>query len=231
MKPNDAAIRKRTQIAKANQTMFLWIAGASAIVGAAIVVSIFFGQKLLYTERVLAKKQDTVTTLKANIEVVESLKDEVRLLDTNTDLASVKANETDQVLQVILDALPSDANSLALGASLQNKLLNGIDGLELDALQVDPVVGVETLTGGDGATEPVLEEGAEASVITFQFIVSGPEASLRQALQNLERSIRAIKVNSVRMEIQSSGPVMTVQAQAYYEPSRTLELKKEKVEP
>jgi len=50
MKPNDTALRKRTQISQANRTMFLWIAGASALVGFALVASIFLGQKLLFNE-------------------------------------------------------------------------------------------------------------------------------------------------------------------------------------
>src|SRR6185312_4760963 len=75
MKPNDAAIRKRTQINNANRTMFLWIAGASAIVGAVIVVSIFLAQKLFYNEKVLATKQDTVNTLNHNNSVVKDLED------------------------------------------------------------------------------------------------------------------------------------------------------------
>ncbi len=225
MKPNDAAIRKRTQISNANRTMFLWIAGASALVGAALVVSLFLSQKLIYNEKVLAAKQDTVTTLEKNNQVVEGLAEEVRALDANTDLLSIKANPGDQALQVILDSLPSEANSLALGASLQNKLLAGIQGLDMQSLQVDPVVGIETLTGDEEllTTEPV--EGEETNkVITFRFIVAGSYDNLKQVLQNLERSIRTIKVTALKIETQSSGPVMTVDAEAYYEPAKTIEL-------
>ncbi len=228
MKPNDVALRKRTQISKANRTMFLWIAGASAIVGAALVVSIFLAQKLWYNEKVLAAKQETVTVLARNNEIVEDLEGEIKVLDTNTALSSVKANPTDQALQVILDALPSDANSLALGASLQNKLLTGVQGLDLVSLQVDPVVGLETLTSEDSGA--VVEEGAEtANIITFRFVVNGEYAALKQVLQNLERSIRTVQVTAVKIETQSTGPVMTVDAQAFYEPETTIQLRKEPV--
>lgn len=231
MKPNDAAIRKRTQITKANRTMFLWIAAASALVGAAVVVSIFLAQKLIYNEKVLSVKQETVSTLNANNEIIPTLADEIRVLDTNSALSAAKANPNDQAIQVILDALPSEANSLALGASLQNKLLSSVQGLTIESLQVDSVVGVETLTG-DAVTEEVAAEGVETTnVITFQFMVSGNEQQLKEALQNLERSIRTIKVTSVKIEIQAKGPIMTVQAQAYYEPAKTIELTKETVKP
>lgn len=220
---NDVAIRKRTQIANANRTMFIWIAVASALVGTALVLGIFMGQKLLYNEKVLGEKQNTVSTLAHNNSVVGDLEQAIRVLDTNSALSSVKANESDQAVQVILDALPSEANSFALGSSLQNKLLTGINGLTIDSLQVDPVIGVETLTS-DTATEDASATGAESGEITFQFVVSGDQNALRAVLSNLERSIRTIQVTAVRIETQSTGPQMTVQGKAFYEPAKVIEL-------
>lgn len=233
MKSNDAAIRKRTQISKANRTMFLWIAISSALIGAAIVVSIFLTQKLIYTEKVLGAKQETVSVLDHNNEIVPSLEDEIRVLDTNTALNSIKANETDQAIQVILDALPSEANSLALGASLQNKLLVGIPNLAIESLQVDSVIGVETLTSAaEAEADPTITgDAASASAITFRFTVTGPEQSLKKALENLERSIRTIQIVSVKIESRSTGTSMVVQAKAYYEPTKTIQLTQKEIKP
>jgi len=229
MKPNDVAIRKRTQIAKANRTMFLWIAAASALVGFAVVVSIFMIQKVVFNERVLGEKQETVSRLQNNNKVISQLKDSIRVLDTNQALMSVKANENDQAIQVILDALPSEANSLALGASLQNKLLSNIPDLSVLALQVDPVVGVELLSE-DGSAAPV--DGSDSNTISFQFSVTGSEAALKQVLNNLERSIRTMNVVNVRIEGGGSGKpsTMYVQARTFYEPKKTIELQEKKVE-
>ncbi len=220
---NDVAIRKRTQIAKANKTMFLWIAIASALVGSAIVVSIFLAQKLIYNEKVLAEKQNTVSTLEHNNSVVTELENEIRVLDTNVALSSIKANETDSAIQVILDALPSEANSFAFGSSLQNKLLNVVDGISIESLQVDPVVGVETLTGDAEGAQPE-GDGSTQNQITFQFVVRGSQEAFKQVLQNLERSIRTVEVTSVRVEIQATGPEMTVTGRVFYEPAVTIEL-------
>lgn len=220
---NDVAIRKRTQIAHANRTMFIWIAIASVLVGSASVVSIFMAQKLMYGEKVLTEKQVTVTTLNHNNSVTEELENQIRVLDTNTALASVKANEGDQAIRVILDALPSEANSFALGASLQNKLLAGIEGLSIESLQVDPVVGVETLIG-DESMVVASEDAAAVNEITFQFVVRGNQDALKAVLTNLERSIRTIQVSSVRIETQATGTQMTVQGKAFYEPAKKIEL-------
>ncbi|MFZ1301018.1 MAG: hypothetical protein WAQ27_00325 [Candidatus Microsaccharimonas sp.] len=229
MKPNDVAIRKRTQIVKANKTMFIWIAVASALVGSAAVVSIFLAQKAIFNEKVLIEKQNTVSTLNHNNDVTPELESAIRVLDTDKALMSAKANENDQAIQVILDALPSEGNSLALGASLQNKLLAGIPGLTIESLQIDPIVGIETLTG-DSDTVDASATGME-TVITLNFTVIGNQDALKKVLQNLERSIRLIDITSIVIETQPEGQSMRVQAKAYYEPAKTIGLNSKVVEP
>ncbi len=222
-----AGLRKRAQIAKANRTMFLWIAVSSAIVGSAIVVSIFLGRQLIYTEKVLAEKANTVSALDHNIKVVPELREAIRVLDTNEALGSVKVKESDQAVQVILDALPSDANSLALGASFQQRLLTGVNGIGIETMQVDPVAGVESVTSGDTVDAAPTSDGAEAAsayAITFRFTVNGNADSLKQVLQNLERSIRLIDITSLGIESGENTQQLTVTGRAYYEPAKVLEL-------
>ena len=225
MAANEVALRKRTQIAKTNRTMFIWIAVASALIGTAAVVSIFFFQQLVYNEKVLAEKLNTVSTLDANLAIVEDLQNEIKALSANSALASAKASESEQPLQVILDALPSEANSLALGASLQQRLLTGIQGnYTLENLQVDQVSGVEVL--GDSASD-----SDTVGQITFSFGVSGDQAALRQVLENLERSIRTIEVTSLTVEMSGNVINMRVEGRAFYEPAKTIELETIEVKP
>lgn len=220
-----SGLRKRAQIAKANRTMFLWIAVSSAVVGAAIVVAIFLGRQLIYTEKVLAEKNTTASTLDANIQTIPKLREAIRVLDTNQALASAKAKESDQAVQVVLDALPSDANSLALGASLQQRLLTGVDGIGIETMQVDPVVGVESATSNDTIdAAPAADTASTAYAITFRFTINGNADSLKKVLQNMERSIRLIDITSLGIESGENSQQLTVAGQAYYEPSKKLEL-------
>lgn len=226
---DDVSLQKRAQISKANRTMFLWIAAASVLVGAAIVVSFFMFKILIYGEKVLAAKADTESTLSHNLKTVDALKDEIRALDANEALASVKANDRDQALQVVLDALPSEANSLALGASLQNKLLiGGEGGVTLESIQVTPVDGVETGLAAETTVDASASSGAENS-IGFQFAVKGSDAGLKGILINLERSIRTIQVTSIRIAGEAGGQTMTVEGRAFYEPAKKIELREEVV--
>jgi hypothetical protein len=228
MQPKVVAIRKRTQIAKANRTMFIWVASVSVVLGFALVGTIFLTQMLFFNERVLQEKDRTIATLKINNSNIPKLESQVRVLDTNQALIDAKANSDDQAVQVVLDALPSDANSLALGASIQNKLLSGISGLTLNSLQVDPVIGVESLSNDNSvvnASTTTATNAGTQSEITFRFSVSGSEAALKQALLNLEKSIRTIDIISLKIESQGSSRTLSVQARAFYEPARVVQLK------
>lgn len=225
MATNDVALRKRSQIAKANRTMFIWIAIASALIGVASVVTLFFFQQLMYNEKVLGKKTETLSTLTNNLAVVDELENEIKALSANSALSAAKASETEQALQVVLDALPSEANSLALGASLQQRLLTGIEGnYVLENLQVNQVSGVEVLGSSSSVDDTVGE-------ITFSFGVSGDQAALKQVLQNLERSIRTIEVTSLTVEMSGSAITMRVEGKAFYEPAKTIELEQVEVKP
>lgn len=218
----DAALRKRQQISKANRTMFLWVVIASAVIGVAVVSTVFLTQRLFFNERVLLKKQETVSTLRENNDTIETLKDEIRAINTNQALLDSRASNEDQPLQVILDALPSDANSTALGASLQEVLLK-VPDVTLESLSVDSVESDDS----DIATETTTD-----NAIGFTFTISVPRAdsdNLKQLLVRLERSIRAINVISLSVEAQGGRMLMSVAAEAYYEPAKSATLKEETV--
>lgn len=225
MEKKTVAIRKRTQIAAANKMMFVWVAGVSVVFGISLVAAIFLVQIIIFNERVLYQKSVTVSTLDSNYKNVTmegGLQDQVRLLDTNSALESAKAKPDDKTVQVILDALPSEANSLALGASLQNKLLFGISGLTINTLEVDPVVGVESLNNSSVLNASPTDSSNQ---ITFRFSIVGDQAALKKVLINLEKSIRTIDIISLKIESHGSTQALSVQARAYYEPTRVVKLR------
>lgn len=232
MGDQDVAIRKRQQIANANRMMFIWVAVVSAIVGVAIVASLFLLQKAWFNEKILLEKANTAGTLTKNNEVIDDLKDQIRVLNTDENLKSVMVQADSQPVQVVLDALPSDANSSALGASLQEKFLSG-SGLTLESLNVDPVAGVESTTNSNVQDASSSVTGGENKIF-FRFTVStnvNNASALKELLQKLERSIRAIDITSLTIETQGNRLVLAVQGHAYYEPAKTVELKDKTVKP
>lgn len=224
-----AGLRKRQQITRANRTMFIWVAAASVVVGFSLVIAVFLWQKISFGEKVLAEKSKTLAILDQDLQKIPALRDNIRLLETNQDLQSTRLKDDDPVVQSVLDALPADANSTALGSSLQAKLLNGVNGVTLDAIKVDPVVGVETSVDGEAA-----DADAGQNTINFNFTVSVASTNpdgLRDILLRLERSIRAITVTSLTVEQQGSRLVMSVTGHAYYQPAKTIDLKDKVVRP
>lgn len=203
---------KRKAIADSSRTMFSWVAGMSAVVGICVVIGIFLGQQIAFKVNVVGKMTTTLNTLRDNNKVASSLTDEVRALNTNAALNSIKANPDEQALQVVLDALPADRNSLALGASLQQKLLANIDGLTVESLTVDGDVG----TLGD-------EDAATTIPIQLQVTATNVNA-IKEMLSRLEKSIRVIDVTNFVLERGESSYQATVTAQAYYNPPKEVKL-------
>jgi len=227
MAKKDAALVKRQQIAKANRLMFMWIIGASVILGAAGVSSLFMVRKAAFNNKILTAENKTIKTLKDNNAAVDQLRQNVRVLNTDPALASAKAFSDEQTIRVILDALPDEKNIPALGASLQKELIN-VPGVDLETLNFADV-------GGDVSIEGA---GDSDSTIAFDMKLSADSSrgtsatqKLDQVLRNLERSIRAVKILNSKLEISDSGATLTVSAAAYYQPAVSLELKNETIKP
>lgn len=233
MPAQDTAIRKRQQIANANRMMLIWVAAISALVGIAIVASLFLIQKAWFNEKVLGEKGKTAQTLVDNNKIVNDLKNEVRVLNTNEALKSSMAEGEDQPVQVVLDALPSDANSSAFGSSLQEKFLSD-PALTIESLNVDPVAGIESQSDENVQDASTSDTGDGENQINFSFSVSSDvnnANALKDLLSRLERSIRAIDITMMTVETQGNRLVLRVDGRAFYEPAKTVELKDKTVKP
>ena len=98
--------------------MFLAIAGVSVVVGICVVAAVFWSAYIVRRKGPWRKGQNR-NYAKKNLAVVDDLKGNIRVLNTDEALQSVKLNDSDSALQSVLDALPADANSTGMAASLQ----------------------------------------------------------------------------------------------------------------
>lgn len=229
MEKPTTGLRKRQQITRANRMMFLWIAGVSVVVGISIVLMIFLAQKIWFGEKVLYEKGKTAQILDDNLKAVASLKENINIRNTDQNLAATKLNSSNPPLQSVLDALPADANSTALASSLQTKLLNGVSGVVVETISVDPVSG-ETAQDDASAASNASGPGE----INFSFSVStgtNNYAALKQVLERLERSIRPFNVTTLTVEGQGDKVLMTVSGVSYYNPAKTVQLTEKAVKP
>ncbi len=213
------AIRKRQQIDSSKRTMFVSVAVAALVVGAGIVVAYFLVQQILFNTKIYLKKQATLDTIKSNIKSADELKKNLRVLDTNAALNSVQTSGESTAVQVVLDALPSDVNADALGASLQTKFVGMVNGLSIESLQVEVT---EDESSGTDITSPSID---------FTLTVSGSASGLKELLTRFEKSIRVIDTTRIDIQSNSDQLTMTVYGKAFYEPARVIELETEVVKP
>lgn len=235
------AMRKRQQIDQAGRMMFVWIAVASVVVGMAAVGSVFLTQKLLFNQKVISEKQKTVSTLRANIENVGELKQNIVALNSNQQLLKLVAKSDDRPLQVILDAMPATGNTPALGASIKDKITQGVDGLRLESIAMTPSQDElpQTTDDATAVSSSSDDEQSTASIpssvrtIDFRLEFTGSLASFHEVLQRFERSIRTVTFTDFEFEGSDNPSELTlrVSGQAYYQPTRTLTLTDKEVRP
>lgn len=229
------AMRKRQKIESSNKMMFIWVTGMSVVVGFCAVLAWFLVQQIVFQSKVIGERNDTVRTLVANNEAVDELRKNVRVLETDSNLlATPKAEPDEKALQIILDALPADANSLALGASLQKKLIGEARGITIESLEVLPTAN-ETVVGEfeDSATYSSSDgEAPSENSMPFRVVVTATSLdSLRELLNRFERSIRVMDITSLDLERSDSKFTLTLEAQAYHQPAVEVKLEKEIVKP
>ena len=187
--------------------------------------------------KVNAKKQETVRRLEEHKKAFEELKRTVQQLQANQALNQVKAKPDDNAVRVILDALPDSYNSDALGASLQQKLLAGVSGLEVQSINVETIVegkegGSSSSSSSESANAAAINTSTAAKAMPFEVVVKGNTAAIKKMFENFNRSIRAIDVTSVDLNGTETGDVSAkVSGVAYYQPGKKIELKNEKVKP
>ena len=185
----DVAVRKRQQIDSSRKTMFVFVAGAAFLAGIALVISIFLIQQIVFHSKVIIEKQSTIFRLDKNLESVDELKKNVRVLETNSALNSVKANSDNSALQTVLDALPDNPNADAFGASIKNKFVDTVEGLTLDNLSV-----TSPNSQGEETEDNDSKSADSSNTLSFSLEVSGSADKLRELLTKFERSIREVEI-------------------------------------
>lgn len=225
----DVALRKRQQIDSSKRTMFIFVAVAAFVSGMALVVSFFLVQQIWFQGRVISQKQATVNTINANLKAVDGLKDNIRLLDTNEALSSVKSSDDSSAVQAVLDALPTEPNADALGASLQVMFVGAIDGLTIESLSVTDPSDEGALGASGSDSEP--ESNDPNLGIGFSMSVSGSAEQLKALLARFERSIRVIKIDSLNVEASKDSLKMDIEGRAYYQPAYDVKIDKKVIKP
>ena len=243
----EVAFLKRNAINKANQTMFLAVAGAALIAGASVVGMIYLFRIYSFNIKVLTEQDKSISTITQNIENINDLKERLGSLETNENLnkENLKSNADDGGLRVIADALPDSENASGLGSALQKKIFS--DGVTLDAFNIESSdsnslsTSASTSVSSESSNIP---EGVKDMQFTASISASFPNEgspediknketaaynNIVNTLQKMEKSIRAINVTSFKFERSINKFTLTLSAKSYYYPKYVMTLDSTKV--
>ena len=217
-------LKKRQQIAQANKMIFIWVIVASVAVSLCGVTIQFLFRQAAFNTEIIGAKLETQTTLSKNLENVDGLKKNVDALLANTNLSAVKANESDTNLKVVLDALPTNNDGSALGASLQQVIL--------PKSQVD-TSDITTITLAESDDAGIQSEDSKSKVPTanFSFSATGDYNRIQTMFADLERTIRPMNVEAITIQALDGGIRSTVSGVTYYSPEQTVQLGKKSIKP
>jgi hypothetical protein len=242
---NDAAILKRDAIRKANKVMFGAVAGASAVLGIAIVGCIFLYQNIMFQGKVIGEQSKSLQNMDQNIKNIDVLKKKLVALQTNDDLRNTpKINDEDNNLRAILDALPADENVAALGASLTQKIFD-VPGVSVESITPNPVAidvnlsDKNTSETNTSATKPAQPTDGKDSKnktgfkaievvasLTAKDVASSESglSKLVEVLKKMERSIRSFRITNFKFEKSKGTYTLNLTLQAFYMPEYQMAL-------
>lgn len=196
-----------------------------ATVAGAVFVVVFCGfavktlfSQSLYQNRVISEKEKTLKQLKKNKDAVKTLEQSYAAFTGEAENI-LGGNPVGQGLidgnnaKIVLDALPGKYDYPALSSSFEKILREG-------GYTIVQLGGSEESNSQNNATGKVTP-----IEIPYSFGFSSDVAKAKTLLQTLERSIRPMNVDTIRLQVGSAGEITaTVGLHTYYTQQKTFEL-------
>ena len=237
-------IKKRQQITNTRKQVFTWVALAAALVVICLVVGWNLMQRINYQNKVNRDVGKTAQTMHDNVEAVDKLIKNVNALKANAALSlpNLKADDS-TVFQVVIDALPTEDDSVALSSSLQNKILSKsgvtIEQINVDTTESDSSSGSSSSSSdsssGSGSSKSGVSKADDiqfpvAKPITFRVSLVGSFDSVKSALQDIESTIRPITITKLTIDGSDDKLNATIEAQTYYSSKVNFKLGKKEIQ-
>lgn len=218
-------IKKRQQIDGTRKQVFVWVALASAAVVICVIVGINLIQRIKYQTKVNSELGKTANTLKSSANSIDDLIKNVNNLRTNRALTLTNLKSDDStVFQVVIDALPTEADAVDFSTSLQNEIL-ARSGVVIDSISVDSVSTSSSSSTSSTSSSSRSSTGSSAIAfptaeqMTFKVRVIGSYNNIKDTLEDIQRTIRPITISSLKLEGTDDKLTAEISAVTYYSPS------------
>ena len=215
---------KRIAITKAQAQMVGIVAGAAFISIFCLIASRAVFSTNQYQAKVVTAKEKARNQLQDNLESFKDLRSSYRSFDgKNPNVLGANRNGTAQNegnnAKIVLDALPPAYDFPALASSLE-KILKDKN------FNISSISGTYDQLTQQNTTSPT------PTPVEIQFSFSVTKASytsVQDLIKTLEKSIRPMQIDSITLSGDVSDMALTVKAKSYYQPGKSVNIKKETV--
>lgn len=215
---------KRVAIDKAAAQMVAIVAITSFVTVFSLMAANTIFQQNQYRSRVIDAKEQARDNLKSNVDTASKIVTEYRKFDRKNPNAiggqrDGAADNDGSNAKIVLDALPSTYDFPALTSSIE-KILKGLNFNVTNIAGTDEQLDKQDASAADPKPQPV----------TFSFSVANANyAQVQSLVDALDRSIRPIQITKLSLGGAINDMDLTVEAQTYYQPGKTLKLQKKPV--
>jgi Tfp pilus assembly protein PilO len=207
MKFKEAFSGKRSAIEQAKSVVLIWVVVASVLVSFSLVGINFLWNLRGYNSRVVGAKREAEDTLRQNLANAPQLQQNYQLLEDS------EINSQD-----VLDALPSRYDFPALATSVASLVTRS--GLVIESFN------------GDDLGESAVQNMASPTPVDmpFQLTVEGSYDDVKKFIENLNRSIRVMKIEKLSLSGTNANMQAELEITSFYQPavsinSETVEVK------
>ncbi len=213
---------KRSLINKANSTMVIATTAAAFILVFSLVAGKSLVGQMVYQNKIIGAKKEAINQLREDLAARDSLAAAYSTFvaeNPNVLAGDVKGtgDKDGDNAKLVLDALPSKYDFPALTTSLE-KIISGQN------------LSILSITGTDQEAD---QEGKQSSpdpqpvAMPFQVGVSGSYDSIQNLIEVFLHSIRPFQILNLELSGDESSMNVTIEAQTFYQPEKSLEIKKE----
>lgn len=207
-------------VQKASSSIVVVVAVATVIVVFCLVSARALLNQGAYQRRVVNEKHKTVQQLEDNIEKAKTLSSQYdgfesaspNVIGGPSDVPDNTPPPAGRNSRIVLDALPTSYDFPALISSLSKVLsINGMDE--------------SSIGGTDQSADFLSQPAANPQPVTIQQIPISGTASYGQVqslVKDLERSIRPFDVTTLQLSINSSGILVSLNVNTYYQPAKSV---------
>jgi hypothetical protein len=217
---------KHVLIDKANTRIVAYVSIAAFILIFSIVATKTLVSQAAYQNRIISTKRKAVDQLKADITTSGELTNNYNAFVSEPQNAiggnpNGTGPQDGNNAKIVLDALPSTYDFPGLTTALDN-LLSAQSGVKINSISGTDD---EVAQGGNA-----LSSNPQPVPIPFSLSVSGNYASMQSVVNVFERSIRPMQIQTLQITGNNNdGLTMSVTAQTYYQPAKSLQINKKVV--